>query len=214
MTEPGPQRGEIRHSLRERQILDAAYALLREKGFIVMSMDDVAHACGISKATLYKHFESKDELAVAVIEEGMARSEGVFLALPADLSPLRKIEALLQIGVERRTRHAPIPILQMPAHLWQHPRLEAQRRAMFTRMASLVSDAVAAGEVRDDVPVDLLVGFLMMTFGPGLEQLAAAGGVAPELVSARLMPVILDGLIARSTAAPTAVGPAEPGSRP
>ncbi len=214
MSEPSPQRGEVRHTLRERQILDAAYELLRSKGFVVMSMDDVAHACGVSKATLYKHFDSKDELVVAVIDEHMARSESVFLSLPSELSPLGKIESLLLIGVERRTRHAPIPILQMPAQLMEHPRLQAQRRAMFARMASLVSEAVAAGEVRDDVPVDLIVGHLMMTFGPGIDQLAAAGGVPPEVVAARLMPVILDGLIARSPAAPAAPRSHEPPASP
>src|SRR5262245_39736678 len=59
-------------SLRERrkqmlrdEILDAARALLSEKGYAAMSMDDLAAQVGISKPTLYSHFPTKDDIVVA-----------------------------------------------------------------------------------------------------------------------------------------------------
>lgn len=197
MTERPPQRGEVRHTLRERQILDAAYDLLRSKGFVDMSMDDVSQACGVSKATLYKHFSSKDELVVAVVEEHMARSEEVYLALDPARTPLARLEQLLVTGVERRTRHAPIPIQQMPGHLLEHPRLIAQRRAMFARMSTLVAEAQAAGQIRSDVSLDLIVGHLMMTFGPSVDHLAELRRETPAVVAQGLLPVVLDGLAPR-----------------
>jgi len=49
-------------------ILDEAYKLFRRKGFARVSMDEIAGAAGVTKRTLYYHFESKDALLAAVLE--------------------------------------------------------------------------------------------------------------------------------------------------
>lgn len=51
-----------------KRILDAGYALFRRKGFARVSMDDIAAAAGVTKKSLYYHYESKDELLRAVLE--------------------------------------------------------------------------------------------------------------------------------------------------
>ncbi|MEW6099874.1 MAG: helix-turn-helix domain-containing protein, partial [Pseudomonadota bacterium] len=52
---------------REDAILAAVNRLLAEKGFDVMTVDEVAAEVGIAKASLYKHFTSKEELAAAAM---------------------------------------------------------------------------------------------------------------------------------------------------
>ena len=51
-----------------RQIIDAAYTLFYQSGFMRTGVDAIADAAGITKRTLYQHFESKDELIGAVLE--------------------------------------------------------------------------------------------------------------------------------------------------
>jgi len=50
------------------KILDAAMAMLLEKGFARTTMSDVAKAAGIGRGTVYWHFPSKDELFLAVVQ--------------------------------------------------------------------------------------------------------------------------------------------------
>jgi AcrR family transcriptional regulator len=50
------------------RILDAAYALFRRRGYIRVSMDEIAAATKVTKRTLYYHFESKDQLLSEVLE--------------------------------------------------------------------------------------------------------------------------------------------------
>ena len=50
-----------------QQILDAARALFLKDGFSATSMDAVAKAAGVSKATVYAHYKSKEELFAAMI---------------------------------------------------------------------------------------------------------------------------------------------------
>ena len=51
-----------------QQIIDAAYSLFYQIGFIRTGVDAIADAAGITKRTLYQHFKSKDELIEAVLE--------------------------------------------------------------------------------------------------------------------------------------------------
>lgn len=52
---------------RER-ILDAAYRLFYRKGFTRVSIDAVAQLAGVTKRTIYYHFDSKDQIVAAMIE--------------------------------------------------------------------------------------------------------------------------------------------------
>jgi AcrR family transcriptional regulator len=52
---------------RER-ILDAAYDLFSRRGIRDVGVDEVIERAGVAKATLYRHFPSKDELVIAFLE--------------------------------------------------------------------------------------------------------------------------------------------------
>lgn len=53
--------------LKKQHILEAAANLFMEKGYPKTSMQDVAEACNVSKATLYKFFHSKESLGILVV---------------------------------------------------------------------------------------------------------------------------------------------------
>lgn len=57
---------------REDAIVDAVKRLLAEKGYEQMTVDEVAAEVGIAKASLYKHFASKEALAAAAMVQMMA----------------------------------------------------------------------------------------------------------------------------------------------
>jgi len=51
-----------------QRILSVAYLLFRQRGYSRVSMDEIASATGVTKRTLYNHFQSKDQLLTAVLE--------------------------------------------------------------------------------------------------------------------------------------------------
>ena len=51
-----------------RRIIDAAYALFYRQGFTRVGVDVIAAEAGITKRTLYAHFDSKDALLAAVLD--------------------------------------------------------------------------------------------------------------------------------------------------
>ena len=53
---------------RER-ILDTAYELFSHRGVHDVGIDELIERAGVAKATLYRHFRSKDELVLAFLEQ-------------------------------------------------------------------------------------------------------------------------------------------------
>ncbi|CAA7622211.1 Transcriptional regulator [Candidatus Terasakiella magnetica] len=62
-------------SAKREAILDAAQIAFLEEGYAATSMDAVATKAGVSKATIYAHFDSKDLLFAAVIHRRCESSE-------------------------------------------------------------------------------------------------------------------------------------------
>ncbi|PTT21950.1 TetR family transcriptional regulator [Acidovorax sp. HMWF029] len=92
---------EQMHQAREEAILQSACRLLGEKAFDAMTMDDVANAVGIAKASLYKHFCSKEELCSAAMVQILGRVQTYLAGLPAEMPPLNKLRALVRWSLER-----------------------------------------------------------------------------------------------------------------
>jgi len=63
--------------VREDAIVSSVNRLLAEKGFDLMTVDEVAADVGIAKASLYKHFPSKEALAAAAMLRLMQRAQAV-----------------------------------------------------------------------------------------------------------------------------------------
>jgi AcrR family transcriptional regulator len=60
--------------VREDAIVDSVNRLLADKGFDLMTVDEVAADVGIAKASLYKHFPSKEALATAAMVRLLQRA--------------------------------------------------------------------------------------------------------------------------------------------
>lgn len=91
---PAPALRASRQDNRRAQLLDAAARLFREHGFHATSMRDIAKAVGMLSGSIYYHFDSKEEILLAVYREGERRvAEAVDAAVAAESEPWRRLEA-------------------------------------------------------------------------------------------------------------------------
>ena len=81
---------------RER-ILESAYELFSRRGLRGVGVDEVIASAGVAKATLYAHFPSKDDLALAFLEEREQRWTRAFVVAEAQRRGTTPEEQLLAV---------------------------------------------------------------------------------------------------------------------
>jgi AcrR family transcriptional regulator len=59
----------VRGASARQRIVDTAYELFSRRGVRAVGVDEVIERAGVAKATLYRHFPSKDDLVVAFLEQ-------------------------------------------------------------------------------------------------------------------------------------------------
>jgi TetR/AcrR family transcriptional repressor of mexJK operon len=91
--------GEV--SPKRRQMLEAASELFMAHGYGLVSMDAVARKAGVSKATLYAHFASKERLFATMVGEVCRRNTAGEEMFPEHVDDI--VEVMRAIG--RRGLH-------------------------------------------------------------------------------------------------------------
>lgn len=59
----------------KQQLVEIAYGQFKQLGFKNVTVDDLARVMGISKKTLYEHFEDKDEIVLESVKHMLAENE-------------------------------------------------------------------------------------------------------------------------------------------
>jgi TetR/AcrR family transcriptional regulator, transcriptional repressor for nem operon len=83
----------VRASTAKAKLLDAAFAVIRTKGFAATSVDDLCAAAGVTKGAFFHHFKSKDDLAVAAANHWSEVTGALFASAPyhAHDDPLQRV---------------------------------------------------------------------------------------------------------------------------
>ena len=187
---------------REDAIIETVNRLLAEKGFEAMTVDEVASNVGIAKASLYKHFPSKEDLAAAAMVRVMQRAQTFLKTLPAVALPLDNIRAVARWTMEVKLAG------QMPSLPSQNSSLRATLMANRDYMDGLieVSDtlgawieaAQAAGTLNPGLPaIAVLYTLYARACDPVLEFLKMGGQHSNEQIVELVLSTCFDGLNAR-----------------
>jgi AcrR family transcriptional regulator len=187
---------------RETAIIQSVNRLLAEKGFDAMTVDEVAAEVGIAKASLYKHFTSKEELACAAMVTAMGKAQAFIQSLPTDQSAMDKLKA-----VTRWTMTLKLQGL-MPSLPSQNSSLRATLMGSKDYMDGLmeVSDALggwieeaqAQGQINQALPaVAVLYTLFARACDPVLEFLKMGEQHTEAQILDLVMSTCFDGLSAR-----------------
>ena len=146
---------------RENAILDAVNRLLAHKGFDLMTMDEVAADVGIAKASLYKHFQSKEQLAAASMTRLLESTLEIVHSQPEQLKPIDKLTAVVRWAV---TEHlgGTMPLLPstrssiQQALLGYPPYLE-RLSTLTERLGEWIEQAQAARTLSPSLPGEVIL---------------------------------------------------------
>lgn len=165
-------------------ILRACLKVLDEKGYLDLTIEEVASTAQAGKQTVYRHFGSKARLALEAFAHMMEQ------APPADTGALRSdLQALL---LERLNRIDLPKKRQMVSGLLAEAQSDPDFANCFRRtyvqahrqpVRTIFRRAIARGEVHPDSNIEVLVDLL---FGPWLYRLLATGDAIDEAYAVEL----------------------------
>ncbi len=194
-TTRGP--GRPRSAAADAAIVRATLEVLREEGFRGLSVEAVRQRAGVGKATIYRRFPDKHALvraAIAEVHHELGTPDTG--SLRGDLAALFE-EGYRGPGAAGAARVAPLLLAEAADDPGMHAIFRSAlidpRRAI---MRTILDRAVARGELRDDLDLDLVIDLLA---GPVIYRMLIDGGDT-TVVSRRMsshVETLLDGLAPR-----------------
>ncbi len=149
---PTPMRRNQPPEVRRAQILDAALRCIAAKGYHAATMDDLVQASGLSKGSLYWHFDSKEQVFLALFDR---YAEEIFGAWRDAAAHGRGVLESIRSGAELLLRRlsGEGALLGAWAEFLSHPsarqRYAEVLRASREQIAELLRVGIDRGEVRD-----------------------------------------------------------------
>lgn len=193
---------------REDAIVNSVNRLLAEKGYDIMTVDEVAADVGIAKASLYKHFTSKEELAAAAMIRILDRALAFTETLAADvtLEPIGRLRAVARWTMETQLAG------EMPSLPAQNSALRTALTAnrdyldrlfmLSDRLGNWITAAQVSGDLDRAMPADVVLYTLFArACDPVLGVLKAGGQYTDEQIIGWLLRSCFHGLSGRPAAA-------------
>ncbi len=158
-----PRKWERRSEERPAELMAAAVRLFAERGFSGTRLEDVAASAGVSKATVYRYFEGKEQLFEAVVRQVVTPNVEQARALvdAFDGSTSNLIRTLLRLLETALDGPLPAVLKLVIAEAGNFPELarlwaDVALRPMLALLHGVVQRGVDRGEFRPVKPADVL----------------------------------------------------------
>ncbi len=139
------------------QILASSAQVIRQKGFHAASMQDIAEAVHLKKASLYHHFSSKQEILLLLLDQALDLvTERVSSVLAQDISVDKKLCQAMDVYLETMANHTALASVLLFEHRSLDPEYRERhipRRDRFERLwRDLIKEGVKTGVFRTADP--------------------------------------------------------------
>lgn len=193
---------EKMHQAREDAIVSAVNRLLAEKGFEGMTVDEVAAEVGVAKASLYKHFPSKEHLAAAAMVRILQRTLEHMATLPGTLPAHEKLKSVvrwaMQVHLAGEMPLLPTENSTLRATLMAHPAYLDALVEVSDGLGAWIGEAQASGALNPSTPaIVVLYTLFARACDPVLGFMKAAGQHSTDDIVELVLATCFNGLNAR-----------------
>jgi|SRR5215472_901871 len=173
----------VKEATRAR-LLEAAAQEFARVGFERASVDDISVAAGHGKGTIYNYFPSKDELFLAVVEHAFTEAAADGQA-PAGAPATERLTAILAGFCDWAGQHGALARVLVRECLMgtpgMYPRVIEAEWPLTAELEAIIGRGIGDGEIRADLPADLLALAIAGLTDLALTQHWASGGTRPAL---------------------------------
>jgi TetR/AcrR family transcriptional regulator, regulator of autoinduction and epiphytic fitness len=187
---------------REEAIVDVVNRMLADKGFDAMTVDEVANEVGVAKASLYKHFPSKEDLAAAAMVRMMQRAHDFLGTVSPKLAAIDKLKAaarwMMTLKLAGEMPNLPSQNSSLRATLTAHRGYVDGLMDISDTLGGWIEAAQAAGHISSKLPaIVVLYTFYARACDPVLEFLKVSGQYSHTEMLDYVTSTCFDGLATR-----------------
>src|SRR3990172_4995591 len=142
-----PTRRRRREETRGR-LMEAAIGVFARSGFARATVDEVAREAGCSKGAFYVHFESKEDLFWAMLEERISRQQDTFRRAVGHTQPVADNVRTILSGVFGLLKDDPLwgsLFAEFAAHALRNEKVRQLLATMYARRRELIADILSEG---------------------------------------------------------------------
>jgi TetR/AcrR family transcriptional regulator, regulator of autoinduction and epiphytic fitness len=162
-------------------------------------MDEVAAEVGIAKASLYKHFVSKESLAAAAMVRLLEATVDLVDSLDDSIRPIDRVKRVLAWALLRRLE-GNLPLLPstnsaLRETLTNDHSYMAVLNTLSDKMGSWIESAQSTGDMPNNIPaIALLYGVYARTCDPTVDYLKLSGEHSNEQIVEWMIEMSFGGL--------------------
>ncbi len=181
-------------------VTDVAFGIFAERGFDAASMEDVARAAGITKASIYHHVPSKEALLARGLDRALSALFAVLdePAATTGSARARLTAIVLRVAEITMSMRAEVSVLFRVRGNSATERGAMERRRDFDhRVTDLVREAQASGEMRADIDPALIVRLIFGMSNSVVEWYRPAGRTPAAAIAHAIERIAFEGIDAR-----------------
>lgn len=187
------------------RILDAAAKVFRARGYAGTRLVDVATEADMQTGSLYYHFDSREDLVAALLLVAWERTDDVVRSAVAELPPdAAAIDRLATVIAGHLLAALALgdytsALIQIAGQVPDEVRARSASRqqAYADLWRRLLADAVAAGEIRDDLDTRIVHRMVIGSLNWTVEWYDPAGRLAPDQLAEQVVSIVFEGVVPR-----------------
>lgn len=196
-------KGGIGYAAKRNELVRVAATLFKDCGYSSTTLNDIALAAGVDRATVYYYVGSKEELlreAVrGLLSENVSKAEKI---LRATVSPREKLESVLQLLMRSYDQNYPYAYVYIQQEMHkvadadsQWAKEMADQTHRFEKAVRLIiQEGMDSGDFRDDVPLDLAANAIFGVVNWTHRWYKPGGRHSAEVVADVFCKIVMQGL--------------------
>lgn len=156
---------------RQQQIIDESLRIIHEKGYHSFSIRELAKNVGISEPAIYRHFDSKEAIILAILSRIEKIGADIQLGLASVTDPRGKIQKFIELQFDFLEKNPAITSVIFSEDIFQpngpvKDKIKSLIQGRFQMILSLINEAKSRNLIVDANCEDLatvILGYLRMT---------------------------------------------------
>lgn len=196
--------GAAEYVARRQELIHIAAGIFKTKGYRATTFADIAAHTGIDRATLYYYLGSKEEIFRDAVRGALANNIDGMRRIMADTSmgAVTKLQQLVEMLMVSYHNNYPYLFVYLQQDLatiikddqvWAED-VEREVRLIEEAFAQLVRAGIAAGDLRDDIPVALSLNAIFGMLNWSHRWYSPEGRNSPQAIASAFNRVFIDGM--------------------